>query len=329
MKKRFGIVAAAAAALLVLTGCTDSAAPAPSTDAPSSDSGETTELRKVRVASLPISDQIALQVGIDEGIFEKHGLDVEVVPAQGGAQAIPALLSGDIQFAIGQPFGPFRADQQDLGIKVIGNFSSSLAEGQDVNGVVSLADSGIESPKDLSGKKVSVNSLGAAGDLTIKAAVDADGGDSSTIEFVEVAFPDAEAQLEAGNIDAAWVPDPFFSKIGSAGNYVVSPYQAVLPGLTVLMSITTDELIESDPQLVEDYAAASAEALEFTQNNDDAARAAIVKHLGIPEEVAAGLTLPTFTAEMDTAQITQLADLALEYGSLDSMPRIEEIFVQY
>lgn len=328
MKKRFSFLAAAAAAALLLTGCTDSAAPdkSPTTE---TDTGST-ELRKVRVASLPISDQIALQVGIDEGIFEKHGLDVEVVPAQGGAQAIPALMSGDIQFAIGQPFGPFRAGLQDLGVTVIGNFSSSLAEGLDVNGVVSLGDSGIVTPKDLAGKKVAVNSLGAAGDLTIKAAVDADGGDSSTVEFVEVAFPDAEAQLVAGNIDAAWVPDPFQSKIAAGGgNIVVHPYQAILPGLTVLTTITTNELIEKDPELVKEYATASAEALEFTQNNDAAARAAIVKHLGIPAEVAEKLTLPTFDAKLDIAQITELAELALEYGTLDAMPDIKSIFVQY
>lgn len=325
MKRRLTALAAVAVAMLALAGCTDSAAPTPEASA----DGSSDELRQVRVASLPISDQIALQVGIDEGIFEKHGLDVEVVPAQGGAQAIPALLSGDIQFAIGQPFGPFRAGLQDLGITVISNFSSSLAEGADVNGVVSLADSGIVSPKDLEGKKVSVNSIGAAGDLTIMAAVDADGGDSSKVEFVEVAFPDVEAQLVAGNIDAGWVPDPFLSKMAATGNLVVSPYQAVLPGLTVLTNFTTNELIEKDPQLVEDYAAAVAEALEFTQNNDDAARAAIVTHLGIPEEVAASLALPTFDAKLDIAQITELAELAVKYKTLDSMPDIEKIFVQY
>ncbi|PRI11205.1 ABC transporter substrate-binding protein [Leucobacter massiliensis] len=327
MKKRIAVFGMFAAAALALAGCTDSGASDPAATGSAGDSGG--ELRQVRVASLPISDQIALQVGIDEGIFEKHGLEVEVVPSQGGAQAIPALMSGDIQFAIGQPFGPFRAGLQDLGVTVISNFSSSLPTGKDVNAVVALADSGIERPADLAGKKVAVNSLGAAGDLTIKAAVDADGGDSSTIEFVEVAFPDAEAQLEAGNIDAAWVPDPFMSKIGAEGTIVMHPYQEVLPGLTVLTNITTDELIEKDPELVKDYAAAVAEALEFTQNNDDAARAAIVKHLEIPEEVAAGITLPTFDPELDIEQIDELADLAVKYGSLDTKPDIEAIFQQY
>ena len=223
MKKSLAAVTMAAAAILALSACTDSASP---TAAPTEAEGAG-ELTSVRVAALPIAETGALWGAIDAGIFEEHGLDVEIVPAQGGAQAIPALLSGDIQFAIGQPFGPFRADIQDLGVVVISNYASSLAEGEDVNAVVSLGDSGITRPSDLAGKRVSVNSLGAAGDVTIMKAVEDDGGDPSTIEFIEVAFPDAQAQLDAGNIDAAWVPDPFMSQIVGGRR---KPRRAPLPG---------------------------------------------------------------------------------------------------
>lgn len=325
MKKTFAAIAIAATAAIALSGCTDSGA---SPSAAPSDSGSG-ELRDVRVAALPIAETGALWAAIDAGIFEEHGLNVEVVPAQGGAQAIPALLSGDIQFAIGQPFGPIRADLQDLGIVIIGDYANSLADGTDVNAVVALGDSGIASPKDLSGKKVSVNSLGAAGDLTIRAAVDEDGGDSSTIEFVEVAFPEAKAQLDAGTIDAAWVPDPFRGiVVGAGGVSVVSPYQAVIPGLTVLTNITTQALLDEDPELVAAYSEAMAEALAYAADNEDAVRAAIATGLDIPAEAAAGITLPTFTWELDTDSIEMLGDLAVQYEYIDALPDFARLLQQ-
>ncbi len=251
------------------------------------------------------------------------------MPAQGGAQAIPALLSEDIQFAIGQPFGPIRADLQDLGIAIIGDYANSLADGEDVNAVVALGDSGIASPKDLSGKKVSVNSLGAAGDLTIRAAVDADGGDSSTIEFVEVAFPEAKAQLDAGTIDAAWVPDPFRGIVlGAGGVSVVSPYQAVIPGLTVLTNITTQKMLDEDPELVASYSEAMDEALAYAADNEDVVREAIATGLDIPAEAVAGIVLPNFTWELDTESIETLADLAVEYEYIDALPDFERLLQQ-
>lgn len=326
MKKALSVVALGAAAVLALSGCTDSGA-AP-TSAPTEDAGSG-ELRPVRVAALPIAETGALWAAMEEGIFEGHGIEVEVVPAQGGAQAIPALLSGDIQFAIGQPFGPFRADLQNLGVVIIGDYADSLEDGKDVNAVVSLADSGITDPADLAGKRVAVNSLGAAGDVTIMKAVEDAGGDPTTIEFVEVAFPDAQAQLEAGNIDAAWVPDPFMSNVvNDGGNIVVHPYQATIPGLSVLTTITTQELMDSDPELVADFAAAMTEALDWAADNEDAVRAAISTNMEIPEEAAAGITLPTFTSELEVSDLEELAALAVEFGVLDAEPDFDRLVQQ-
>jgi NitT/TauT family transport system substrate-binding protein len=283
------------------------------------------------VAALPITETAALWGGIAAGIFESHGLEVEVLPAQGGAFAIPAMINGDVEFAIGQPFGPFRADLQDLGVVLIGNYASSYAEGEDINAVVASAASGITRPAELAGRKVSVNSLGAAGDVTIMAAVEADGGDPTAIEFVEVAFPDVPAQLEAGNIDAAWVPEPFVTQLTSRGDtLIVYPYQATIPGLATLTTITTSALTESDADLVADFAAAMQETLEWAQDpaNEAAVRQAIKDNLELPEAVADSVRLPEFGWELDRASLEELADLAVEYGVLDAAPDFDRLVQQ-
>ncbi len=322
--KKVTALAVVAGVAIALTGCTDSDATAPSPQA----SGE---LRKVRVAALPISETAALWGGIKAGIFSKRGLDVEVQPAQGGAQAIPALINGDIHFAIGQPFGPFRADLQNLGVVIVGNYASSYADGDDINAVVASAKSGITRPAQLAGRKVSVNSLGAAGDVTIMAAVEKDGGDPTTIEFVEVAFPDAPAQLAAGNIDAAWVTEPFISQLRERGDaLVVEPYQATVPGLATLTTITSSKLKESDAALVADFSAAMKETLTWAADPAHEAdlRQAIKDNLELPDAVADSLRLPAFGWELDRAGLEQLAALALKYRVLDRQPDFDRLIQQ-
>lgn len=334
MKRSLAAISLMAVSALTLAGCTDSAAPstddtttpadtstASGTDDATDDATASGEITQIRVAALPIAETGALWAAMEEGIFEDHGLEVEVVPAQGGAQAIPALLSGDIDFAIGQPFGPFRANLQNLGAVIIGNYASAVPSGKDVNAVVALDSSGIDGPADLAGKRVAVNSLGAAGDVTIMKAVEDAGGDPTTIQFVEVAFPDAPAQLESGNIDAAWVPDPFMSIVdGGAGHIVMHPYQETIPGLSLLTNITLQQTIDDNPELVESYSAAMTEALSWASENEEAVRAAIVANMGIPEEAAAGITLPQFTWDLNTDDLQQLVDLAVGYGVLDQAP---------
>lgn len=323
--KKIPVLGVIASLAIALSGCTDS-------DATPTQSSTNGDLRPVRVAALPITETAALWGGIAEGIFERHGLAVEVLPAQGGAYAIPAMINGDIEFAIGQPFGPFRADLQDLGVVMIGNYASSYADGEDINAVVASAASGITRPAELAGHKVSVNSLGAAGDVTIMAAVEADGGDPSTIEFVEVPFPDVPAQLEAGNIDAGWVPEPFVTALTSRGDtLVVYPYQATIPGLATLTTITTSALIESDADLVADFAAAMQETLEWAQDpaNESAVRQAIKDNLELPEAVADSVKLPEFGWELDRASQEELAELAVKYGVLDRVPNFDRLIQQH
>lgn len=322
MKKvtALGLIASVA---IALTGCTDSDAP------PSDSSGG--ELRPVRVAALPITETAALWGGMKAGIFEKHGLKVEVLPAQGGAYAIPALINGDIDFAIGQPFGAFRADLQDLGVVMIGNYASSYADGDDINAVVASKKSGITRPAQLAGRKVSVNSLGAAGDVTIMAAVEKDGGDPSKIKFVEVAFPDTPAQLEAGNIDAAWVPEPFVTQLSSRGDtVVVAPYQAVVPGLATLTTFTATKLKDSDAKLVSDFSAAMKETLQWAEDpaNEAGVRDAIKANLQLPPPVAESVRLPKFGWEIDRASLETLAQLGQKYKLLDKSPNFDRLVQQ-
>ena len=294
-----------AVAAIALSACSDSAAPTTSA------SGQSGELTSVRVAAVPIAETGALWAAVEEGIFERHGLDVEVVPSQGGAQAIPALLAGDIQFAVAQPFGAFRADLQDLGIVIISNYANGITEGTDVNVVVALESSGITSARDLEGKRVSVNSIGAAGDVTIMKAVEDAGGDPYSIEFVEVGFPDVQAQLEAGNIDAAWTPDPFRSAVlANGGVPVVYPFQATIPGLTVLTNITSQALLDEDPELVTAYSEAMAEALNWAQENPEAVREAIATNLKVSPEAASKLVVSVFTPELNVDDVRELAELA-------------------
>ena len=148
-----------------------------------------------------------------------------------------------------------------------------------------------------------------------------DGGDPSTIKFVEVAFPDVPAQLEAGN-DGCRVGTRSLPRqiVGGGGTSVVAPYQATIPGLTVLTNITSQKLMDEKPDLVKAYAAAMAEALDWASSNEDAVRAAIAKNLKIPDEAAAGITLPTFTWDLSDAGIKDLGALAVEFGYIDTEP---------
>lgn len=333
MKRSIPLAAAVLVGALTLVGCTDSSAPEPQPD----QTGETQEFT-VNVAALPIAETGAIWAGVKEGIFADHGLTLNILPAAGGAQAVPSLLSGDIDFAIGSPVSAIKAALAGEQVRIIGDYADGRPVGEkDPNSVVARAGSGIESWADLSGKKVGTNSPGAHGNLSILEAVRLDGGDPSTVEFVIVqgGFPAMPALLESGELDAAWLPDPFRGMAVSAGGTELGyPWQAGdLAGISGLSNITIQSVIDEKPQMVKQWVEAIDDVVAFAEQNPDAVFQAIADNLDIPLEAAQATTVSKFNGEVNRERLEALITAGLRYGSAppflfwDESPNLDELIV--
>lgn len=305
------------ASMLVLAACGGGGSEPAATGTPAEDGGG--ELRPVTVGMLPILPTAALYAGIEQGFFEDRGIELTVETGQGGAALLPAVVAGQIQFATSNPVSLLQARGRGIDVRVIAHWTSALADGDtDINAVVSSADSGIDSPADLEGRTVAVNTLNGMGGLTIREAVRQDGGDPDAVQFTELGFPDMPAALDAGNVDAVWVPEPFLTSLRDAGNTVVTyASKESVPGHPTQLFFTSGELVESDPQLVEDMTAAVEETLEFADANPDEVKAQVSTFLDVPEEVLAEITLEEFGTDLRRDQVEQLGELMVEDGLLE------------
>ena len=309
------VVGALAALALTLTACSsDGGGDTPATADTDAPGGETTE---ISMGVLPIVPSAALQLGIDEGIFAEHGFDVTLEAGQGGAALLPAVVSGQMEFAISNPLSIMLARGEGLDVRMVTGYSHALAEGQDINSIMALEDSGITGAADLEGRSVAVNTLRTMGEVSINEVVAQAGGDPSTIQYVEMGFPDMPAALQNGNIDVAWVPEPFQTILSDTGAEIIShTYQETMPGVATMSVVTSGSLAESDPDLIERFVAAVDEVTAFAQDNPDLVRETLTTFLEMDEELAAEVLLEDFGAEIDRAAMQSLADLSLEYGVL-------------
>src|SRR5262252_8231436 len=164
---------------------------------------------KVTAGVIAIVDVAPIYVGKSQGIFAKHNIDLTLATAQGGAAIVPAVVSGQYQFGFSNAVSLMLAQSQKVPIKVIanGNNSTGVTTG-DFGGLI-VKDPTITSAKQLEGKKVATNTLKNIVDTTTKAIVAKAGGDPSKVSFVELAFPDMAAALDAGRVDAMFVVEPF------------------------------------------------------------------------------------------------------------------------
>jgi NitT/TauT family transport system substrate-binding protein len=309
--------ATGAAALLTLTACGGS------DDA----GGETAEdgLTAVTIGTQPIVDSAPLYLGVDQGFFEEEGIELSIESAAGGAAVVPSVVSGDFQFGRGNVLSTMIAVDEGLPLRCITNANSTAGD-PDFGAVVVPGDSPIQSMADLPGTTVSVNTLNNIGDTTIRSVVEEAGGDPQGVDFVEIPFPDAPAALQTGQVDAAWILDPFLTEAVDAGARVLSyNFSDFHPELDISCVFTSTQLIEEDPELVEAFQRAMNRSLEFAQENPDEVRRITGTYTEIEPAVLERIVIPTFRTEFNREAMAQLGAKAAEYGTLSEEPDLDRL----
>src|SRR5829696_2641151 len=233
-----------AALVLLLAGCGnggEGAAPA--------GEGSTTKLAVQETAGVPSA---FVAFGIEKGIFEKHKLEVDLQPTQGGAATIPALVSGDIQVGGSNVVSLLLASSKDLPIQAIAGGTNAQAAGEkDFGALLAAKGKGISKPEDLEGKTIAVNTLNNIAEVVVKAALEKQGVDPESLKLSEVPFPEMEPALAKGSVDAAFSIEPFVTQSVQKGDEVLGySYVDTESDMQVGAYAITDEFAGSDPEAV-------------------------------------------------------------------------------
>ena len=151
----------------------------------------------------PNTNHTGLYVALEKDWFTEEGLSVQIIqPPEDGALAL--LGSGSVEFAIDfqETMGPAIAkaetDRDALPIQAVAAIIS-----HNTSGIMSLAQTGINRPRDLAGKRFASWETPLVTAI-IKDIVDGDGGDFNAVTMIPNFATDAFSAL-ATDIDAIWI----------------------------------------------------------------------------------------------------------------------------
>jgi len=248
---------------------------------------------KVTVGVIPITDVAPIYLGKAKGFFAKRNLEVNLERAQGGAELIAPVVSGQREFGFSNVSSILIAQTRGLDLVAVAAGASSTGErGRDFGAIVARGDSPIRNAKDLVGKSIAVNNLKNIGDTSVKAAVRAAGGDDSNLKFVELAFPEMPPALDGKRVDAAWIVEPFLTITRAHGAKVVAwNLVDTAPNLMIAVYFTSGKYAKEHPDVVKRFKEAINESLEYADSHTDEVRAIVPTFTRISKEMIGKLTL--------------------------------------
>lgn len=230
-------------------------------------------------------------VAVDQGFFADEGIEIEF--DYGWETDLLKLVGSDeLQFAIASGDQVILARSQELPVVYVMNWYRRFPVC-----VVSLAETGIQDPLDLVGRRVGTPATYGASYIGWRAFLDAVGLDETDVELISIGYTQVAA-LSEGQVDAAIcyaMNEPV--QMEAAGQALDTIYVADYANLISNGLITNERTIQDHPELVQGVVRAAVRGLAFTLESPEEAFDISVKY--VPEAASDAATEATNRAILD------------------------------
>lgn len=256
-------------------------------------------------------------VAANEGLFKKHGLDVEMKLVPNSATTPAALVAGSLQIATPTAPNTMQAVDQGLDLVVLAG-GGYYAKGMDDVAIVVRPDSPIKTAKDFEGKRVSTPGLNAFLHVLFRKWMTENGGDYKKVTFTENAFAQSIDVLRAGQVDGVLAVQPFLSRaLETNSARVVAFYIAALEGETQAgWFVSTRKWAEANPRQVAGFRAAIEEASAMAAKDPSIVRKANAVYIPFPPDVQAKFPDPRFRPVVTPEMVQKWNSIMMEQDML-------------
>lgn len=305
MKRLHMAIAALAISGLSLVGCgagspSGSSSSSGALESNSSSSGSATtnssDLKTVRVAAVPVVDVAALYIGEKQGFFKEKGLKLDIKFTAGSSVAIPALMQDQFDVVYSGSVNALQAREKGLPIVAIAEGGRTTGvQGKDHGGIVVPADSPIKTAKDLENHTLAVNAVKGLHEAADRASVAKAGGNPDKVKFLELPLTEMAATMKRGGVDAISTSEPFLTLALEEGNRLVaSPFVDVSPEFVTAVYMTSEQKLAADQQFYRDFNEALKKSQEYALAHTDEFREELGNFTSIDPAVAKKMVLTNF-----------------------------------
>ncbi|SDS22842.1 NitT/TauT family transport system substrate-binding protein [Halopseudomonas xinjiangensis] len=282
----------------------------------------------LKVGFIRVMDDAQVMVAKEAGLYEKHGLNVELVEFSSGTDLIKAIVGGQLDTGVLGFSNAVAWASKGANLKVVGGAQRGY------HSILAREDSGINTLADLKGKTLASQREGSTADsvlrgVTLKSA-ELEPGD---LNIMGVSPAVAVQSLVSGRVDAAFLFEPY-DRIAQLVAPVKQIYEIgeVWP-FPCMVVITAGETLDKRKEAIWSSLDAQREAIDMLENKPAQAAELIASYFiaeptlktlnrgEVPREkvIEEAISTQDFDAglsEQDLSRIQELADIMQEQGSL-------------
>ena len=230
---------------------------------------------EIRVAFFPSISHVVPIVGIENNIFQENLTEQKIIEVKifdSGPQVIESLFAKSIDLAYVGP-GPIingflKSNGQDL--KILAGAANGGAS------FIIQKDSGLDSIENFQGKRIASPQISNTQDVSLRHYLSTHGLEpvekGGTVFVINISNPDIYTLFAKGDIDGAWVPEPWATilveELGGVRLFNESQFWPEKQFSSVLL-IGRTNFVEQNPEIIKKWILSNQKTAEWINSNPD------------------------------------------------------------
>lgn len=271
-----------------------------------------------------------LDIGIEEGIFKKHNLDIEATAFPGSANLQRGIAADAIDIAVGS--GPELAfiakGNPELAVAAMANQPALLC-------LITQKDGPVKTVADLKGKLVSVSTVGSLTAWLVKELSRQQGWGPDGIRMAELgATPPQVAALRTNQTNGMVTDIAGAYKLQEDGiARIVVHFGDIVKDFHIHVIFASNKIIAQHPDQVREFLAGWFETIAFMHKNKAVAVKIGARVGNVSEEIENKVydeVMPTFSndGKFNPKALAVLAHSFVELGTLPKEPDMSKLYTE-
>lgn len=206
-----------------------------------------------------------MQYALEAGLFEKHGLDVELLYVEGGSVLTQALVGRSVDIAQNGYAPAVGAAVAGADLVIFGGIANILP-------MLLVVDSSVQSADDLRGKAVAISRYGSATDVAVRMAVESIGLTAEDINILQLGNEGTRAAaFLSGQVQGTMSQYPGAQNLIDQGAHVLVDVAEVATDYPNTSYVTTRSYLDDNHEAIRRFYMVMAEGLRAYRDDPEGA----------------------------------------------------------
>jgi NitT/TauT family transport system substrate-binding protein len=280
---------------------------------------------KVRASLFKIGAGTNAWIAKKNGIFEKNGLDVELIEFRNGNEAIAANRGGSVDFIQSIPGTVMISMERGFDLVLLTQNEIARAQGPDAGSIQVLADSPYQKLADLAGKKLAVSGLHSQMSVSVQTAFEKAGVDWKKLQVMELPFTAMNDALRNRQVDAVAQLDPYTTQLRTSGGRVLSwLYVDAVPEQPIGAWYAQRAFVDKNRDATLRYVKSIQEAIDWLNADEARARKEITEFTGLDPKMTESMPVIRWSWKIDRDRWQATVDMMHSAGELQKPHKADE-----